>query len=236
MFLFKAMISGLTGLGLLFGSMAAGMFPSEDTIVITSEDGAWEMKVNDDALYLDTNTLVIGDARSFVLEDGRELVVTRTENGLQMALDGEVIDIGGDRQFSFVTTHGDHDTDVIIGEKTHDEIHIVRKTGAHGAKAVFVGDDGEDHNVFFSSGDIGHWIDINDANRVTISGLDDLDADARARIQNLLTELGVEKDVVFREKTILEANRIQVHVDPDGADDHEPKVIFIEHKKEKQDN
>ncbi len=219
MFVWKAMMTGLTTLGLLIGSAAAGLFPGEDVIVIKKGvDDVWEMIVNGEELTIDVDSLEVGDSQTVTLDDGTELVIKRTESGVSLNYDGEDIDLMDHKSFSFATAHGQGHANVVVA-------------GGEKKVKVIAGAGGE--NVFFSTGDHDvSWVDINDGNKVVISGLDDIDDDAKARIEALLAELGIDKEVSFRKGPKFEfLHDIRVDVE---EDDGHPRVIVIERKKEDQ--
>ena len=125
--------------------------------VVVAEDDS-EPQIVD----LDGEDLEIGESRQIFTESGKEILISRSEEGLNVTVDGEAIDVGalheghghgGDVQVHRkVIKHladGDQKTMVFVG-KGGDEIDIqevdVQKIIAgHGGKAhrVFISEDGE---------------------------------------------------------------------------------------------
>lgn len=93
----------------------------------------------------DLGELEVGDSRSYVTESGKTAVVTRDENGYEVALDGKTIRIGdggemlaepGERHHRMkrIEMDGDGETKsfVISDDPEHDVVFIEGKHGEHG--------------------------------------------------------------------------------------------------------
>jgi hypothetical protein len=131
----------------------------------------------------DVSDLAVGDSRTFTTAEGKEVDLTRLEEGFSITVDGKEIVAGG-------------------GEGAQQQVFVHRV--AHG--------DGEDVNTMVftgsGSGEGAVWEGAADAgpmvfafgepgNQVVISGAGNLDADARERIEQALKDVGVDKKVVF---------------------------------------
>lgn len=133
--------------------------------------------------------LEIGETQQSFTESGKEVLVTRTEDGFQLEIDGKEIDVDvphGDDHHSIFAMTGDEDKKVII-RKMHGE------GDEHGYQFIH-GGEGEHHWV----GD-GEDIDIvvnrfSAADRLIESGvLDDLDEAKRQEILDTLKQMEPHK-------------------------------------------
>lgn len=88
-----------------------------------------------ETLTLDVDDLEVGETRQFFTEGGKEVVVTRTEDGYDLTVDGKEINIGGEGHYTML--HGDHDAKVMIKKLISGESH-----GYH-----FITGDGEDVEI-----------------------------------------------------------------------------------------
>ena len=74
-------------------AVAVGVMADEDVVVKK------EIKIitdaNAGAIQLDVADLEVGESRQILTDDGKEVVVTRTEEGYELEIDGEEIEIGG---------------------------------------------------------------------------------------------------------------------------------------------
>lgn len=132
-----------------------------------------------DALDIEFDDLEIGETRQFFTEEGKEILVTRTEEGLEMTVDGKKIDV-------FHGLPGEGHRAIFVGNDDGEK-HVVR------IEHEIHGEDGEDANVFVWSGDDGE-VTTGEGGFVFIQGesarerllesgaLDELDEETRQRI------------------------------------------------------
>lgn len=171
----------------------------------------------EDAVVADVSDLEPGESRQLYAGD-KEVVITNTEDGLQIELDGEVIDIGGDLMH-IDSEHGDHhqvftssQSKVIVkhldGEGDGHGFHFITGDGEDveidvDADHEWIDHDGERKVVMFNGG--GSVVDLGGeiaAAKLEASGaLDDLDDDKREEILEALrgqgnSDVAVEKRVV----------------------------------------
>lgn len=93
----------------------------------------------DESVMIEAEDLEVGDSRQVFTDSGKEVLLTRTEEGYDLEIDGEKIDIG-------MGPEGHHA--LRVGEKSRVFIH----RGDHHA-----GEDGE--HVFIHHGEEGyHWV------------------------------------------------------------------------------
>lgn len=111
-----------------------------------------------EVIELDASDMEIGDSRQLYTESGKEVVVTRGENGFEITVDGEDLDlptVHQQKKVVIVKAHGEHD-----GE--HDELHevIIHGEGdykSHSAYKFVISGEGEGgEHVFHHSGDGSH--------------------------------------------------------------------------------
>ena len=100
---------------------------------------------------IDLENLAIGESKSLTDTAGKEVTVTRTENGLEFDVEGKKIEIDG------------HDMDNIIIEK-HKNVRVIKSDNKDG---------------------------------VTIISGNEIDAEARAKIEEILKDAGENGGVMF---------------------------------------
>lgn len=101
-----------------------------------------KIKLGADAEAIEVEDMEIGETRQFFTEDGKEVVITREEQGHKLTVDGKEIDI-----FSPGGHHGASVID-IDGEEGEGHVNVFVK------KMVMGGGEGDgDENVFVFSGD-----------------------------------------------------------------------------------
>lgn len=110
---------------------------------------------------IDLQSLAVGESKTLTDTGGKEVTVTRTENGVEFDVDGEKIEIdhlpGG--------MHGEHDIDIEIdGREIHKEVRVIKTDSSDG---------------------------------VTIISGHEIDAEARAKIEEILKNAGENGDVMF---------------------------------------
>lgn len=139
---------------------------------------------------LDITELEVGESRQLFDEEGREVLVTRLEEGLEVKVDGETIEI---LHPGHVGIHGDHD-----GKRV-----IIKKIGEHGddvdVDVEVLGEAHGEHSRVIVRG-LG-----NAADRLIESGaLDSLDAETRQQILDALDTGGSEGEESAAEVVIIE--------------------------------
>jgi len=117
---------------------------------------------------IDLENLAVGESKSLTDTAGKEVTVTRTENGLEFDVDGKKIEIdhlpGG--------MHGEHDIDIEIDGHDMDNIIIEKHKNVRVIKS-----------------------DSTDG--VTIISSNEIAAEARAKIEEILKNVGENGDVMF---------------------------------------
>ena len=81
----------------------------------------------------DVSHLGIGDAETFLTESGQTIDVLRTEDGVEVFVDGEAIDLGGGWD---TAVHGDH-------EIVRKHVEVICESGGECEKHVMVTSDGD---------------------------------------------------------------------------------------------
>jgi len=121
-----------------------------------------DLEVDGNAEVFSLPELEVGESRNIVTESGKNIYVSRSENGLSVSIDGEDIDlphVGGDMQAHFLKgtmpLHKDTSNDIqVIGDLTEEQITIIKDgfaaagvekeinfTSGHEMKFFFSGDD-----------------------------------------------------------------------------------------------
>ncbi len=141
-----------------------------------------------EVVSLDANNMEIGDTRQTFTDSGKEVLVTRTEDGFQVEIDGKEIDIDiphGEGHHAIVSTTSGDDRKVIVrkfkGEGDGDE---------HGYHFIHAGE-GDHHWVQKDGGDVDVVIEhFSAADRLLESGvLDDLDEAKRQEVLDTLKNM-----------------------------------------------
>ncbi len=165
-----------------------------------------ELATDGEPLLIEADDLEIGETRQIYTESGKEVVLTRTEEGVELTVDGEAVELG--------MHHG-----------THGLHHI--STSGHGDTKVFIkrlgdGEEGE-HEVHYTygegEGEVMHWVSAAEEARafafhietksavdhlLEAGVLDDLDSAKREEILDALRELeGPHEHVKTIEKRII---------------------------------
>lgn len=198
--------------------LSAGVaLAGDDDKIIIKEQHKFRLQLDGDMDVIEVDDLEIGESRQFFTDEGKEIVVTRGEDGVDITVDGEEIDM----------------PKVIRVETLHEEIHGDGEHGEHGAdvKKVIVrsGHSSGHNNVWVTSGDKGkaiveienlgdghemHWVSSSGediqirrssaAEHLKESGaLDGLDESERQAILDALEEFDSEsphRKMIFIEK------------------------------------
>lgn len=163
--------------GCLIASAAVASEKRETHVKILTDDadGVFEWHSSDpDADFSD---LEVGESKTIMGEDGKEVTVTRTEDGLEFDVDGKKIQL-----MEFID-----DGEVMVDiDVLHDDgaEHVVHK----------VGKDGE---VIVEKSKRVKIIKADDTADVTIISSDEIDEETRARIQAVLKDAGKDGEIMF---------------------------------------
>ena len=132
--------------------------------------------VDHDTITFDSNLagfepvdLAVGESRIIPNDSGRTITMTRTENGLQIDVDGKTIDLPD------VGAHGEH---MMFVDATDVDVDVTHGT----AMAVPVG---------------AHAIRAHGPEGVTIISKDPLDDSVRESIRSVLISAGIDEEVTF---------------------------------------
>jgi hypothetical protein len=117
---------------------------------------------------VDLQNLAIGESKTLTDTGGEEVTVTRTDNGLEFSVGGETIEI--DHMPGGM--HGEHDVNIEIDGDASGDV-IVKKH-----KSV-------------------RMIKTDSSDGVTVISGNEIDADTRARIEEVLKDAGADGDVMF---------------------------------------
>ncbi len=180
-----------------------------------------KIAADDEMIAIDADDMEVGETRQSFTESGKEVLITRTEGGFDLEVDGKEIDLGlgGEGHHSVFNMHGDQDAKVIIkkmhGGEGHgysfihtDKDHVEHhgEGGAHG--------EGHGEHVFVHKGDVGDdfvWVQqASAADHLIESGvLDDLDEEKRQEILDALKEIEPSQ-----KKVIVEVHK-EIHEEHD---------------------
>lgn len=155
--------------GILIASAALAEEKHETRIEIKtddSENGVFEWSSSDPEA--DFSNLEVGESKTLTGDDGKEVTVTRTEDGLDFEVDGKTIELAH---------FGDHDDIVIDVDVMHD---------GHG-----------DGDVIINKSKNVKIIRTEASDGVTIISSSELDDATRAKLESVLKEAGKEGDVMF---------------------------------------
>lgn len=130
--------------------------------IVIADDGS-----DADVIKLDGDDLEIGESRQFITDGGKEVVITRTEDGLNVTVDGEDLSLPsfGDIDIDFDGAHGDHKafrSMFIVKSEDGDEDVDIQKmiVDGHGShNMVFIGEDGKKVEIKGEGNGEGfHWV------------------------------------------------------------------------------
>ena len=148
---------------------------------------------------IDASDLEVGESRQFISDSGKEVVITRTEEGFSITVDGEELDLGG-----HTSIHAGHGKKVIIKQGAHggdgEGVKIIKKRmrmdGGDEDVMIWHGEDGEVHEI---DGDHAIFMSIDRpdvAQHLQDSGaLEGLSDEQRQRILDALEELHEEHEI-----------------------------------------
>ena len=148
-----------------------------------------EIKICDgagaDLIDIEAEDMEVGETRQSFTESGKEVLITRLEEGYQLEVDGKEIDLG--------LSHGGHHS--IFNMFGGDASKVIIKTlgGEEGHSFAFIhsGDDEGEHHWVQDGGDVDIVIKrFSAATHLEKSGvLDDLDEETRQKIPDTLKEM-----------------------------------------------
>ncbi len=179
----------LIKLAILAALMAFGAVQADETekrvelkVMVTGDgehDGTEVHWISDD---LDLNDLAVGEARTVTGESGREVTVTRSEDGMEFNIEGKIVtvpDMGTHgTQLAFVGEDGGHhDVDV--------DVKVMKMDGFH-----------EDIDVQMA-GDGVHMMQAHHPEGVTIISGKPLDESTKDSIRSVLISAGNGEEVTF---------------------------------------
>lgn len=159
------------------------------TAAVAGEEQRTEIKITvdgDDAVHkvfrfdsadpgVDIEGMAVGESKVITDSDGNEVTVLRTEDGFEINIEGETIDIA--------ELHGDFDVDVLHDVHDIDDVIIEKH------KAVRV-------------------IKSHDTKGVTIISGEEIDADTRAALEEVLRNAGKDGDIVFIDGSELDSEKL----------------------------
>lgn len=216
---------------LISGQTRAG----EDHDVQTVEKHAFKVVIADDesgsdVIKLDGDDLKIGESRQFITDSGKEVVVTRTEDGLDVTVDGESLDLPsfGDIDIDIDGAHdGAHSMmffKTVEGGENVDVKKVIVKGGAHAShNMVFIGEDGKKVEIKGDGGEDGfHWVkkfhvggDGEGPHIVKLHG-------SAGAVEHLKSSGALDSLTEEQREKVLKA------LESYGAGDGEPKMMVIE--------
>ena len=89
---------------------------------------------------VDIESMAVGESQVITDSDGNEVTVLRTEDGLEINVEGEKIEIAGlhdDHEFAML--HGTHDDDDVVVEK-HKQVRVIKSHDTNGV-TIITGDE-----------------------------------------------------------------------------------------------
>jgi hypothetical protein len=166
-----------------FGTVTAQEVEKKIELKIMVEDdgveGEHAIHWSSDNADMNFAELEIGESQTITGESGREVVVTRTEEGMQFEVEGETIvmpDMGA---------HGTHMAFVGDGEHGDIEVKVMKMSGVD-----------EDIDVRII-GDGTHMMQAHHPEGVTIVSGTELDDSVKESIKSVLISAGVNEEVTF---------------------------------------
>lgn len=114
---------------------------TEIKIAVDSEAGEHKVLRFDSAdSDIDIESMAVGESQVITDSDGNEVTVLRTEDGFEINVEGETIDIGGlhgDHEFAML--HGTHDGNDVKVEK-HKQVRVIKSHDTNGV-TIITGDE-----------------------------------------------------------------------------------------------
>ncbi len=89
---------------------------------------------------VDIESMAVGESQVITDSDGNEVTVLRTEDGFEINVEGEKIEIAGlHGDHDFAMLHGAHDVDDVIVEK-HKQVRVIKSHDTNGV-TIITGDE-----------------------------------------------------------------------------------------------
>ncbi len=178
-------------------------------IEFTDENGQQEMHIvhNDGEVTFDPSELEVGDSRTLTLDNGSELVVSRTEAGLSLNIDGKDMELLTLHEGGVHGAHGNHV--VVHGDGHTSSANFIIKGDDDGGEHVFIHKNGVDTGKML--------MELGAKDSVNISGLGDLSEEVRDQIIQALRDAGVEKEINFSDMHIMHSTTGNVWISDDGT-------------------
>ena len=209
-------------LALLFATLFVSVFSFADE---AKHEVKIKIQQDGDLIDLEAQDMEVGETRQSFSDSGKEILLTRTEEGYDLTVDGKQVDIGmahGDRHSVFVHSGDSEDAKVMVRK-----IMVEGKGDgeAHGFHFIHGEEGDEDHGThhWVQKGDEAHgthhWVQkgddshvfmierVNPADHLVESGvLDGLDEETRQNILETLRE--IEPDIQIKKQI-----NVQIHDD-----------------------
>jgi hypothetical protein len=149
--LFAALLIGLTG-----NAMAGDETNMTMAIKVVGEDSAHgkHFMINSNDFGFDLAEMQVGESRSIVDESGRNILVTRAEDGFSINIDGETIELpdfdGAVHGGMHVTAMNEMSGTMILSPKpidgaTQQAIKSLLESAGYGSDVNFIDHDGAEH-------------------------------------------------------------------------------------------
>ena len=171
----RAFIVFLWGCLIAAAAVAGETKETHIKIITDGDDGGFEWHSTDPAA--DFSDLEVGESKTITGDDGKEVTVTRTEEGFEFDVDGKKIELMKFKGDDNVTV----DIDVVHDGDGEHVIHEVR----------------EDGNVVIEKSRQVRVIKTDDAAGVTIISADEIDDETRSKIEAVLKDAGKDGEILF---------------------------------------
>lgn len=173
-------------LALIFATLLVSVFSFASEEVERTRKVHIKIDQDGEAIDVEAEDLEIGETRQSFTDSGKEVLLTRTEDGFDLTVDGKKLNVG--------IPHGDHHSVFMHGGAAKVIIHELSGDG-EGHRYSFVHGDEESHgdHHWVSKADGDHMIlveRVSAAEHLQASGvLDDLDVDTRQKILDVLQDI-----------------------------------------------
>ncbi len=162
----------------------------------------------EEPVVVEAEDLEIGESRQFFTDSGKEVVLTRTEEGYDLEVDGEKIDVmGGHGHHAFKVGSGASKIFIHKSDEEHEGIEEEKHVFVHSGEGDFEWvSDGADVKVLH----MGHTSALEHLRAKGI--LDELDEETRQKIVDVLEEI---------QPGAVRMKKVFVHVDEEIHEDHD---------------
>lgn len=172
----------------LLAALFATLLIATAGIALAGHDVEDQVKIfldgDSEATVIDVEDMEVGDTRQLFTDSGKEVLITRTEEGFDLEVDGKSIDIGG--KGHFFGAHGLH------GEGHGETKVIVKHLSGDDHGFHFINTDGE--NVTVDINEDFHWVHGEGAQEMRVFALGGHQAAAqRLEESGVLDDLSDEK-------------------------------------------